>query len=99
MDNDPKHTSKVAKAWCNTDMKKNMFEWPSQSPDINPIENLFAWIKHNIERKCPRTKTDLKKTIIELWESIDPEFLKPFWSSMRRRCDMVIGNHGKKINY
>ena len=37
MDNDHKHTSKVVAKWLK-DNKVKVLEWPSQSPDLKPME-------------------------------------------------------------
>ena len=49
-DNDPKHTSKLIKTWINTN-QISLSKWPANSPDLNPIENLWKQLDDAIRLK------------------------------------------------
>ncbi|KAI4891561.1 hypothetical protein NFI96_026947, partial [Prochilodus magdalenae] len=68
-DNDPKHTAKATKDW----LKKNhikVMEWPSQSPDLNPIENLWRELKVRVAKRQPTNLHDLERICKEEWAKI-----------------------------
>jgi len=61
-DNDPKHMSHVAKAWKQTHNITHL-PWPSQSPDQNPMENVWAVLKMNVAQHHAWTMKTLCKVI------------------------------------
>ena len=77
-DNDPKHTAKLTKAWMVENMPNKKIDWPSQSPDINLIENLFAWVKLHLIKRRPKNITQLKEELTALRENINSDFLENY---------------------
>jgi transposase len=51
------------------------FDWPPSSPDLNPIEKVWRWMKHEITKMAspPTTIAGLKKVLQELWDEVDPK--------------------------
>ena len=98
-DNDPKHTSKLAKE---TFEKLNINWWktPAESPDMNPIENLWHEIKERLRNDIkPRTKEELLDGLNEVWGSITPEKCRRYISHLRKVIPKVIERNGKASGY
>ena len=67
-DNDPKHASLHAQAFY----RDKGIKTPAESPDINPIENMWHELKEYIRREIkPRTKDGLIEGIKKFWMTVD----------------------------
>ncbi|KAK3559217.1 hypothetical protein QTP86_005473 [Hemibagrus guttatus] len=68
-DNDPKRTARATKEWLRKKHFK-VLEWPSQSPDLNPIENLWRELKIRVAQRHPQNITALEESCMEEWAKL-----------------------------
>lgn len=97
-DNNPKHTAKATVAF----LKKNrvkVIQWPSMSPDLNPIEHLWGILKRQVEHHTPSSIKTLKEVILEEWKKIDVVKCQKIVQSMPRRLADVLKSHGSHTKY
>lgn len=99
-DNVPIHKAKVNMKWFNR-LKIDLMEWPSLSPDLNPIENLWGSLGRKVyaNGKQYKTKEELKSAIIRSWNEIDESEYQNLIKSMPNRVFEVIKLNGAKTKY
>ena len=95
-DKDSKHTAKTTKEFIRS-KKWTVLDWPSQSPDLNPIEHAFYLLKRRLKGVTPQNK--LKEAALQAWKSITKEECKSLVMSMGHRLDAVIACKGFATKY
>ena len=73
--------------------------WPANSPDLNPIENLWWKLKKMVHDKAPTCKADLATAIRQSWRQIDEVYCLSLVKSMPQRIQAVIKARGGATKY
>ena len=112
-DNDPKHTSKLLigslrrlldgrrvriPGWFSLNGIQ-LFKWPSNSPDLNPIEHLWSQVKSKLKGHRFASKDDLWAAVEQAWGEIPIENVISLVDSMPKRINSVIRSLGAHTKY
>ncbi len=97
-DNDPKHTTKTTKEWLKKKHTK-VLKWPSQSPDLHPIENLWRELQVRVDKRQPRNLNDLERICKEEWDKISPEMCANLVTNYKKRLTSGIANKDFTTKY
>ena len=99
-DNASWHTAKVVRAYMAT-QKIKLLQWPPQSPDLSPIENLWKYIKNIIGKKRHLIKNivQMEVALREVWPLIAKTTLLKLNASIHKRIATVIKRKGGPTKY
>lgn len=73
--------------------------WPALSPDMNPIEHVWDYLKRRIRTQNVHTVNQLRDAIAREWDQLPARFLTRLVTSMRRRCTELIRVNGGHTHY
>lgn len=73
--------------------------WPSQSPDLNPIEAIWDYIDSRLKKSMRTSKEKMWEMVQAVWKDIPLDILQKYIFSMRKRCMAVIHAKGGNTRY
>lgn len=88
------HTAHATLRYLESKQVKVIKNWPPRSPDINPIEHLWARLQREVSDRGPADEEDLKVFVQEQWDSIPQREIEDLVSTFNLRCQNVVFHHG-----
>ena len=73
--------------------------WPANSPDLNPIENIWAKIKSGLHNFDVSSVPKLIDAIQQLWDTLPQTYLHTLADSLPKRLKLVCKSKGYPIKY
>jgi len=111
-DNARPHTAKRTVQFLEALTRKHgltVMDWPANSPDLSPIEELWAHLKHELRERYPDTatlkgspetiKAKLRERVHKIWWEIGEKVLDALIESMPCRVEEVLHARGWYTKY
>jgi transposase len=97
-DNAPTHTSEMILEWLD-DNDFDFEDFPPYSPDLNPIENLWAIVSLKVRKRNPTSVEELKSFVLEEMKKVPRKTIKKLIISMESRVAQCIERGGSYTDY
>jgi transposase len=93
------HTSQASQEFLDQNVPDRIrpIAWPANSPDINPIENVFGYQQDKVNQKSPKTLLALKKVVQDEWGNLSPKECAKFISAVPKKLKKIIENQGEYV--
>ena len=99
-DNAPCHRARSVKEYLEQEGVEFM-AWSAYSPDMNPIENVWAWVKQKLYSNYPLagTREELIRFVFEIWGKITPELVRQYCAEYGKRLLALKNANGGHTKY
>ena len=98
-DNDPKHASNYSKTYF-AENSINWWQTPPESPDLNPIENVWGSLKYFLRHSYkPRNQDSLIAGILLFWKTLTPDVCSKYISHLYKVMPKVVEVNGAASGY
>jgi hypothetical protein len=99
-DNAAIHTSRLTKGWL-LERGVNVLDWPSCSPDLNPIENVWGILVRCVyaDNRQFQNVADLRAAVMDAWDQISHDTRKKLVGTMQNRIFELITRLGGLTHY
>lgn len=99
LDGAPAHTAAATKKFMSDNNISVLQGWPANSPDLNPIENAWAWLKRQVYAKQYSSLDEMWKEAQRVWAAMPPSMCKNLMDSLSTRKRICIERSGGYTGY
>eukprot|EP00775_Hariotina_reticulata_P003470 gene3470-biopygen5162 len=94
IDNAPGHSAKVTKLILGCNGIEYCKDWPANSPDLNPIENGWVWMKQKVYSKHYNNLAQLKRAVLATWAALPNSMCRNLMHSLQERKTICLARKG-----
>jgi len=92
------HTSHANIKYLTSKLVRILLNWPPRSPDLNPIENLWALIQELVSNHGPADKEELTAFVLQVWDAIPQSVVDNYVRSFADRVNECIAKEGRQLS-
>jgi len=81
------------------DAGATVLEFPPYSPDLNVIENMWAYLVKKVDEHRSSNRQELARWVQQEWDDLPKEYFSNLFASYARRCQAVIDADGSHTKY